>query len=175
MPETTRRPVPISETTIAAMRAARTRFDQRLARNLSQTPISPTVLQAVTAEAVRAIAKHGLTHSPINPDTPPGEALAMLTEEVGEVAHALTYDADPAALEGELVQVAAVALMWLQARHDTGGQDPARAADQAWYQAPDWQAGEREATAQIAAGALPVYDDMTALLADIGGDPDTPA
>ncbi|WP_163547806.1 hypothetical protein [Candidatus Frankia nodulisporulans] len=39
--------------------------------------------------------------------------------------------------------------------------------DQAWSWTPQWQAGEREATAQIAAGGLPVYDDMAALFADL--------
>lgn len=38
--------------------------------------------------------------------------------------------------------------------------------DQRWFWTEEWQAGEREASAQIAAGGLPVYDDMAALLAD---------
>lgn len=79
-------------------------------------PIAPATFFAVTAEVMRAIAKRGLTHSPINPAAPAGECLAMLVEETGKVAHALTYDADPDALAGELLQVAAVALMWFQAR-----------------------------------------------------------
>ena len=87
-------------------------------RRISPHPIAPSTYDAITEEVVRAIAKHGLTHSPINPATPPGECLAMLVEEVGEVAHALTYDANPDALDSELVQVAAVAAMWLQARAD---------------------------------------------------------
>jgi class 3 adenylate cyclase len=39
--------------------------------------------------------------------------------------------------------------------------------EQAWFWTPAWQAGEREASAQIAAGGLRVYDDMADLFADI--------
>ncbi len=39
--------------------------------------------------------------------------------------------------------------------------------DQRWFWDPDWQAGEREASEQIARGDLPVYDDMDTLFADI--------
>ena len=39
--------------------------------------------------------------------------------------------------------------------------------DQRWFWTEEWQAGEREASEQIAAGDLPVYDDMAALFADI--------
>ncbi len=42
-------------------------------------------------------------------------------------------------------------------------------ADQAWFWAPQWQAGEREADAEIAAGGLRVYDSMAALFTDPGG------
>jgi hypothetical protein len=37
-------------------------------------------------------------------------------------------------------------------------------ADQAWFWTPEWQAGEREATAQIAAGDVEVFDTIEALL-----------
>ncbi|MDQ3053313.1 MAG: AbrB/MazE/SpoVT family DNA-binding domain-containing protein [Actinomycetota bacterium] len=39
--------------------------------------------------------------------------------------------------------------------------------DQRWFWTEEWQAGEREASEQIAAGDLEVYDDMAALFADI--------
>jgi len=38
--------------------------------------------------------------------------------------------------------------------------------DQRWFWTEEWQAGEREASEQIAAGDLPVYDDMAALFVD---------
>lgn len=40
-------------------------------------------------------------------------------------------------------------------------------AGQGWFWTEQWQAGEREASGQIAAGGLTVYDDMTALFADL--------
>ncbi len=40
-------------------------------------------------------------------------------------------------------------------------------AAQAWFWTPSWQAGERQATIEITAGGLAVYDDMAALLADL--------
>jgi len=36
-------------------------------------------------------------------------------------------------------------------------------ADQRWFWTEDWQAGEREASEQIAAGNLAVHDDVDAL------------
>ncbi|OHV39702.1 hypothetical protein BBK14_13605 [Parafrankia soli] len=39
--------------------------------------------------------------------------------------------------------------------------------DQAWFWTPQWQAGEAEASAEIAASGLTVYDDMGALFADM--------
>jgi len=41
--------------------------------------------------------------------------------------------------------------------------------DQAWFWEPEWQAGEREAAAQIAAGDVEVYDSMEDLFADLPG------
>jgi hypothetical protein len=89
-------------------------------------PLSAATFAKITAEVVRAIAKHGLTHSPLNPATAPGECLAMLVDEVGDLAHTLTYHADSCWLDAELVHVAAVAAMWLQAR--VAG-DPTAAGD----------------------------------------------
>jgi AbrB family looped-hinge helix DNA binding protein len=42
--------------------------------------------------------------------------------------------------------------------------------DQLWFWTEEWQAGEREASEQIAAGGLPVYNDMETLFADILAD-----
>lgn len=39
--------------------------------------------------------------------------------------------------------------------------------DQRWFWTEEWQAGEREASEQVADEDLPVYDDMAALFADI--------
>jgi hypothetical protein len=41
------------------------------------------------------------------------------------------------------------------------------ATGQEWFWTEKWQAGEREADEQIAAGNLKVYDDMAALFAEI--------
>ncbi len=59
--------------------------------------------------------KHGAEScaSPTNTDS---KRLAILVEEVGEVAKALTYDcADEANLMDELVQVAAMSIEWIVA------------------------------------------------------------
>jgi hypothetical protein len=61
--------------------------------------------------------------------------LSILVEEVGEVAHAMTYDADVGNLQDELIQVATVAAAWAWAiDRDTERDlyDIARAPD------PDW-------------------------------------
>jgi hypothetical protein len=111
-------------------------------------PLSAATFGALNAEVARAIAKHGLAHSPLNPATAAGECLAMLVEEVGEVAHTLTYDADPADLDEELVQVAAVAGMWLQARI------VARSAAQAVRGVTHWPAPGRPGSTLCSAGML---------------------
>jgi hypothetical protein len=82
---------------------------------ITSQPISPLTLTSINAAAISAIAKHG-PHAPINPTMSDPERLAILVEEVGEVAHALTHDADSAQLEGELIQVAAVAAMWIESK-----------------------------------------------------------
>jgi hypothetical protein len=47
-------------------------------------------------------------------------------------------------------------------------------ADQRWFWTPKWLAGEREASAEIAAGGLEIFADMDALFAAIG-DGEEPA
>lgn len=65
-------------------------------------------------EMLRAIRKHGIRRTPLSTDpTDTAMKLAVLVEEVGEVASALTYDrGDRENLKAELVQVAAMALAW---------------------------------------------------------------
>jgi NTP pyrophosphatase (non-canonical NTP hydrolase) len=73
---------------------------------------------AVRAERERAHLKHGARGNS-REDQPWDEKewLPILVEEVGEVAHLLTYDADPnpRTLRKELVQVAAMASAWIAA------------------------------------------------------------
>jgi NTP pyrophosphatase (non-canonical NTP hydrolase) len=84
---------------------------------------SPSVYQEVHAERERAHAKHGAYgNSRENQPWTDAEWLPILMEEVGEVAHELTYDADKMTSEGrsarmrkELVQVAAMACAWIDA------------------------------------------------------------
>lgn len=83
--------------------------------------LSDLTLSAIQAEATRAHLKHG-EHSMLGPHYSSGDRLAILVEEVGEVAHELTYDqGGPAVGEGrrdelvkELIQVAAMAASWVE-------------------------------------------------------------
>ncbi len=77
-------------------------------------PLTPLTLNAIQAEALRAHCRH-FEHSLLNKQMPDSQRLAILVEEVGEVAHALTYDGDKDRLETELIQVAAVAASWIEA------------------------------------------------------------
>src|ERR1700733_4392890 len=83
--------------------------------------LSDITLAAIQAEATRAHLKHG-EHSMLGPNYSSGERLAILVEEVGEVAHELTYDqGGPAVGEGrrdelvkELIQGAAMDASWVE-------------------------------------------------------------
>lgn len=93
-------------------------------------PVPPQlakVLEMVVAEYHRAKAKHGemtmdgtMTGDRVRDDA---LRLAALMEEVGEVAHELTYDSQPEGVEGgqlgrllkEMVQVGNVAVTWASA------------------------------------------------------------
>jgi hypothetical protein len=77
--------------------------------------LSPLTLNAIQAEATRAHLKHG-EHSMLGPHYSSGDRLAILVEEVGEVAHELTYDqdGDRSKLVKELIQVAAMAATWIE-------------------------------------------------------------
>lgn len=82
--------------------------------------LSDMTLSAIQAEATRAYLKHG-DHSMLGKHYTPGDRLAILMEEVGEVAHELTYDqdGDRDKLVKELIQVAAMAASWVE--HLEGG------------------------------------------------------
>ena len=75
------------------------------------------VYDDVHEERERAHAKHGAKgNSRENAAWDEHEWLAVLTEELGEAAHELTYDTGPGArerLRKELVQVAAMACAWI--------------------------------------------------------------
>jgi hypothetical protein len=83
--------------------------------------LSELTLTAIQAEATRAHLRHG-DHSMLGKHYTSGDRLAILVEEVGEVAHELTYDqGGPAVGEGrreelvkELIQVAAMAATWVE-------------------------------------------------------------
>jgi hypothetical protein len=49
-----------------------------------------------------------------DPTAPEGYKLAVLTEEIGEVARAILEHDDPAHLRQELIQTAAVAVAWAE-------------------------------------------------------------
>lgn len=77
--------------------------------------LKPSIIGAAIAEVVRSWEKHG-EHSMVNPDLPRDERLAILVEEVGEVATAMNYDGSNKGgdIYSELIQVAAMALSWAQ-------------------------------------------------------------
>ncbi len=79
--------------------------------------ISPYTVFDIEQARERADRKHGVNgieQLPVGSD----RWLAILTEELGEVAHTLTYDVDDEwgdALVSELIDVASVATAWLDA------------------------------------------------------------
>lgn len=84
---------------------------------MTHVVLSALTLQAVKSEALSAHLKHkDGGGSLFDPDMTDHERLAILMEEVGEVAHALTYDAgvEKEKLAKELLQVCAVAASWVE-------------------------------------------------------------
>lgn len=80
-------------------------------------PFDDASIAALQATMVVAIHKHGYNRTPLNGYRGDTDNLPILIEEVGEVARAMTYDeSDPEALVKELLQVAAMALAWVQGR-----------------------------------------------------------
>lgn len=87
----------------------------------TDVPASTYSIAAALGERERAHEKHG--PNSIEGSLDPLTFLALLVEEVGEVAHALTYDAEhPEELRQEVSQVMAVAWAWLDslARAEAG-------------------------------------------------------
>lgn len=84
-----------------------------------RTYLTETTLENVREYAFDAHVKHQ-NHSVFNPEMPPMEKLTILVEEVGEVAHELTYDASSSKekLMKELLQTASVALTWYESLRD---------------------------------------------------------
>jgi len=81
--------------------------------------ISGDTFEAALEEANHAVAKHGEHQTPLCQHMDRRDKLVILVEELGEVAHALTYDAGDLIapvdnLRVELFQLAAMALMWAQ-------------------------------------------------------------
>lgn len=81
-----------------------------------EMPISNLTMSAVLASSMGAISKHGRDRTTLSSEMDPRDKLSILMEECGEVAHCLTYDsgADRNELVKELLQVASVALLWVE-------------------------------------------------------------
>jgi hypothetical protein len=77
-------------------------------------PLTSLTLAAIQAEAFRRHCRHAEC-SVLSTDMTNGERLAILVDEVGDVARALTLNDDKTGLEVELIQVAAVAASWVEA------------------------------------------------------------
>lgn len=67
----------------------------------------------MNADIYIAICNERERQNQLHPEFPEALRMAILTEEVGEVAKAI-IEVDPANLREELVQVAAVAVRWIQ-------------------------------------------------------------
>lgn len=78
-----------------------------------------SVWDEVLAERVRAHRKHG-DDSIESSAADDRSMLAILVEEVGEVAHTLTYDGPTEKLASELIQVMAVCSAWLDKVREGG-------------------------------------------------------
>lgn len=83
-------------------------------------PALASALDEVRHEIVNAVDKHGLAQTPLSKTMYRSEKFIILMEEIGEVAHLLTYDGNPGDfatqrenLRRELIQVAAMAVAWL--------------------------------------------------------------
>jgi NTP pyrophosphatase (non-canonical NTP hydrolase) len=75
--------------------------------------ISDLTFSAINAEFISAQVKHK-GRTPMSPEMTDGERLAILVEEVGEVAKAMTHDGDRSGLVKELIQVCAMSAAWIE-------------------------------------------------------------
>lgn len=77
--------------------------------------LRPDILREINFEVFQSVSKHR-EHAMLNPALTLGERLAILVEEVGEVATAMNYDnrGKGGSLYQELLQVAAMAASWAQ-------------------------------------------------------------
>ncbi len=102
-------------------------------------------LREVAAERLRQEGKWGTDSMAATgrATVDPGHALAVLVEEVGEVSRAILEHEPNARVLAEVVQVAAVAVSWLECLIDTGGSVGGGPAEHVRYQAP---APARDAT-----------------------------
>lgn len=67
----------------------------------------------VEGELRRAIKKHGINQTPLNPDMSDQEKAIIVVEEVGEIARALTYDGvNKQELKDEILQAATMLIAW---------------------------------------------------------------
>jgi NTP pyrophosphatase (non-canonical NTP hydrolase) len=93
-----------------------------------------TVYEDIHMERVNAHTKHSANgNSREDAEWDNVEWLPILMEEVGEVAHHLTYDSDTAIddLRSELVQVAAMAAAWIASIDETmEGSEPEEAEEE---------------------------------------------
>jgi hypothetical protein len=77
-------------------------------------PLTALTLNAIQAEALRAHCLHG-EHSILSKEMPDCERLAILVQEIVDVAHVLNCEGDKTKLEIELIRLAAVAATWIEA------------------------------------------------------------
>ncbi len=89
-------------------------FADKLVNDITWMTGAVNASSDILSELQRAVEKHGFDKTPMNPDMDRRDAFIILSEEVGEVARALTYDGvNRHKLEEELIQVAAMSVAML--------------------------------------------------------------
>jgi hypothetical protein len=97
--------------------------------NSEEYMLNDKTLQEVRRESARAIQKHGRSNTCVSDSISRGDKLAILTEEVGEVARILcefqqkniTAEEMNFQLKKELAQVASISALWLECEINIGG------------------------------------------------------